>query len=252
MIRAFQPPGQGDADPGPAGLRLAELALVVGLLYAAISVYWGLGGTWLLSTVGGALEKQGRAGNAGVLFVVWAAVALKVIAAVLPLVALRRQISPAWDRAIWGLAWIEAAILIIYGLVLTVAGLLVQAGVIHPSATADHRALAWHLPGTPISGIPGFSSGGFSSPAPYCAGDAVTGQPPAADQPANQTRTGEDGVGIAGEFSAPVTSDLTWIQPTSLTSTACRSWTGHASRPSSMLAFPRRRAPAARTVTRAG
>ncbi len=42
------------------------------------------------------------------------------------------------------LAWIEAGILAIYGLVLTVAGLLVQAGVIHASATADHRALAWH------------------------------------------------------------------------------------------------------------
>lgn len=37
------------------------MALVVGLLYAAISVYWGLGGTWLLNTIGGALEKQGRA-----------------------------------------------------------------------------------------------------------------------------------------------------------------------------------------------
>jgi hypothetical protein len=42
------------------------------------------------------------------------------------------------------LAWIEAGILTIYGLVLTVVGLLVQAGVIHASATADHRALAWH------------------------------------------------------------------------------------------------------------
>jgi hypothetical protein len=34
--------------------------------------------------------------------------------------------------------------LAIYGLVLTVAGLLVQAGAIHASATANHRALAWH------------------------------------------------------------------------------------------------------------
>lgn len=67
-----------------------------------------------------------------------------MIAAGLPLVALRRLNSPACNRAIWVLASIEAATLIIYGLVLTVAGLLVQAGVIHTSATADHRALAWH------------------------------------------------------------------------------------------------------------
>ena len=44
----------------------------------------------------------------------------------------------------WVLAWAEAAILIVYGLVQTAAGLLVQADVIHASATADHRALAWH------------------------------------------------------------------------------------------------------------
>jgi hypothetical protein len=42
------------------------------------------------------------------------------------------------------LAWLEAAILTIYGLVLTIAGLLVQSGVITAPASADHRALAWH------------------------------------------------------------------------------------------------------------
>lgn len=53
-----------DRDLSPAGLRMAAAALVVGLLYAAVSIYWGLGGTWLLNTIGGALEKQGRAGHA--------------------------------------------------------------------------------------------------------------------------------------------------------------------------------------------
>jgi hypothetical protein len=42
------------------------------------------------------------------------------------------------------MTWIEAAVLTTYGLVLTAVGLLVQAHVIHASATADHRALAWH------------------------------------------------------------------------------------------------------------
>jgi hypothetical protein len=45
---------------------------------------------------------------------------------------------------VWVLAWAEAAILIVYGLVQTTAGLLIQADVIHASATADQRALAWH------------------------------------------------------------------------------------------------------------
>ena len=38
------------------GLRPAQLALVAGLAYAAISVYWGSGGRWLVDTVGGTLR----------------------------------------------------------------------------------------------------------------------------------------------------------------------------------------------------
>ena len=67
-----------------------------------------------------------------------------MIATALPLIALRGLSKPARDRTVWVLAWAEAAILIVYGLVQTAAGLLVQADVIHMSATADHRALAWH------------------------------------------------------------------------------------------------------------
>ena len=128
----------------PSALGFARAALVVGLLYAAVSVYWGLGGTWLLDTVGGTLERQGRAGNAAVMLAVWAAVALKLIAALLPLIALRRPTEPRRDRVVWALAWATAAILTVYGLVQTAVGLLVQAGAISTSATVDHRALAWH------------------------------------------------------------------------------------------------------------
>ena len=41
------------------------------------------------------------------------------------------------------LAWAEAGILTIYGLVLAGAGWLAQSGVIAPTASADHHALAW-------------------------------------------------------------------------------------------------------------
>lgn len=128
---------------GSTGRGAAWAALVVGLLYAAISVYWGLGGTWLLDTVSGLLQ-QGLAGKASVILAVWAAVALKLIAAVLPLLALHELANRAWNRTLWVAAWAEAAILTVYGLVLTATGLLVQAGLIHVSPTADHRALAWH------------------------------------------------------------------------------------------------------------
>jgi hypothetical protein len=147
----------GEAEPaGPAarqrraaakGWRLAQAACVAGLAYAAISVYWALGGTWLLDTVAGTLEQQGRVGNPGILLAVWAAAALKIIGAIVPLAAAGLtpgQATASRRRQMRGLAWLEAAILTIYGLVLTGAGLLVQSGAIAPAASADHRALAWH------------------------------------------------------------------------------------------------------------
>jgi hypothetical protein len=150
----------GEAEPaGPAGpavrqrrtaasgLRLAQAASVAGLAYAAISVYWALGGTWLLDTVGGTLGQQGRAGNPGIVLAVWAAAVLKIIGAIVPLAAAGVTPGPATTtrrRQMRILAWVEAAILTIYGLALTGAGLLVQSGAIAPPASADHRALAWH------------------------------------------------------------------------------------------------------------
>lgn len=75
----------------------------------------------------------------------WAAAALKLVAAVLPLLALRRLTRSVWHRGLWVLAWVEAAILTVYGLVLTTVGLLVQTDVIEVSVTgAERRALAWH------------------------------------------------------------------------------------------------------------
>ena len=137
-------PGAVEPDIARWGLAVAWAACAVGLLYAAISVYWVLGGTWLLDTVGGSLAKLGRAHSAGVIAAVWGAAALKLIAAVLPLLAVHHRGSSRRDHGLWVLAWIAAGVLIVYGLVFTAAGLLVQTDVIHASSTADHRALAWH------------------------------------------------------------------------------------------------------------
>jgi hypothetical protein len=132
------------ADRADPGLGLAWAACAVGVLYAAVSVYWGLGGAWLVDTVGGSLAKAGRAHSAGVIVAVWAAAVLKLIAAALPIVALSTVVAEARRRQARILAWIAAAVLTLYGLVLTVLGLLVQTGVIHASRNADHKALAWH------------------------------------------------------------------------------------------------------------
>lgn len=128
----------------PAGTTLALAAAIVGLCYAAIGIYWGVGGTALLDTVGGFLERGGRAGDIGVVLLLWAAVVLKLVAAVLPLVVIHRRRGARWRRLVRGLAWTPGVVLVIYGLALTIVGLLVQLGVVAASAAADHRALAWH------------------------------------------------------------------------------------------------------------
>ena len=123
---------------------LAVAAAVVGGLFAVVSIYWGFGGTWLLDTIGGSLESQGRAGAAGIVSLLWASVVLKIVAALLPLAVVRRW-GPAWSRRLMTvLAWIAGVILTGYGLVLTVAGLLVQVGIIATGPESNHRALAWH------------------------------------------------------------------------------------------------------------
>jgi len=83
----------------PSGLRLALAGMLLGLLYAALSVYWGLG-TTLLDTVGGSLERGGRAGDLVVVLALWAAVVLKVIAAVLPLLAIYCLGGMRWQRLV--------------------------------------------------------------------------------------------------------------------------------------------------------
>jgi hypothetical protein len=136
---------EANAVPTPFASRgLAWSACAVGALYAAVSVYWGLGGTWLLDTVGGSLARLGHARSPGVLAALWIAVVLKLLAAVAPVLAVHDFERGVRRRAVWILACLAAGVLILYGLVLTVAGLLVQAGVVHASPNADWRALDWH------------------------------------------------------------------------------------------------------------
>jgi hypothetical protein len=115
-------------------------ASALGVAYAAISAYWGLGGKWLLDTVGASLAT-GHSDAA--LTAVWAAVVLKAAGVVIPPLACRPGPTRP-NRRLRALGWVEGAILTVYGLVLTSTGLLVQAGAISAGRTADRRALAWH------------------------------------------------------------------------------------------------------------
>jgi hypothetical protein len=121
-------------------------ALVLGVLYAAVSAYWACGGTALLDTVGGAFQRAGRTGSVGLIAVVWVTVLLKLLAAIIGFVAVvgRPPLAAARRRRVRRVAWAAALILTLYGGVLSITGWLVQLGIVSTGANADHRALRWH------------------------------------------------------------------------------------------------------------
>jgi Protein of unknown function (DUF3995) len=141
------------APPPPAarifsasGTAAAYAAFLIGLLYAAVSAYWGLGGTRLLNTIGGTLEREGRASTTSVRLLVWTAALLKLTAALVGLIAATRQhrLTRRRRRRARQGAWTIALILTLYGGVLTAIGLLIQLDLVHASPTADRTALRWH------------------------------------------------------------------------------------------------------------
>lgn len=122
-------------------------AAVVALLYAAVSVYWALGGQALLSTIGGWPEDLSRRGGANAVAVGLLAAGLKLAGALLALVLVHPAGQRLPQRPLWGLATIASGILVLYGGVLVVAGALVLAGVINPAVPVDRTALRWHVLG---------------------------------------------------------------------------------------------------------
>ena len=126
----------------------AVISASLGAASAAVSAYWALGGTALIDTVGGKIERWGRERSADVLATLWVITLAKLVGAVAPLVLVGVGAGrlPAWTRArpMRALGWIVAIGLTVYGGVLTVAGLLVEAGVIDAADDADEHAIAWH------------------------------------------------------------------------------------------------------------
>ena len=131
-------------DPG--AVVAAVIAASLGTASAAMSAYWALGGTALIDTIGGEIERWGRERSAGVIVTLWLITVVKLVVAVAPLVLVGVGRPTAWTRVrpMRALGWIVAVGLTTYGGVLTVVGLLVEADVIDAADDADEHAIAWH------------------------------------------------------------------------------------------------------------
>jgi Protein of unknown function (DUF3995) len=123
----------------------ARAAAGLAFASAAVSCYWTAGGTFLLGTVGGAIDELAREHSLGAVALGAATVVLKVVTGILAL-ALLRLPADAFRRRVLILAnAVASAILCVWGGVNVVVGAMVLGGAVSPSGDIDRYALRWHV-----------------------------------------------------------------------------------------------------------
>lgn len=123
--------------------RLALIAAAAGTLHAAFSLYWAIGGTFLLDTVGDwAVDLTADEP-------LWAGLGLgalgaaKLAAAWVPLLVVSGHAR--WAGRIWRrLAWVGGGALTLYGALNTVVALAVVSGIVQPDGGYDEAAMWGH------------------------------------------------------------------------------------------------------------
>jgi hypothetical protein len=123
----------------------ARAAAVLAFASAAVSLFWTLGGTAGLDTVGGAIEDLARDRSTPAIALGATVVALKLAAGVLALALTRAPAAPLRRRALLVAGGFASAILTLWGGAKVLVGALVLADAIHPSADVDRHALRWHV-----------------------------------------------------------------------------------------------------------
>lgn len=120
-------------------------AAAVAAFSALISVYWAVGGTIGLDTVGGGLEDLARSDDVRATALVWTTVVLKALAVALALALVRPWGARLPRPLLLAVGGLGAAVLTLYGTLLTVVGALALTGLLATDAVTDRYALTWHV-----------------------------------------------------------------------------------------------------------
>ncbi len=123
----------------------AYTAAVLAFASAAVSLYWTLGGTRLLDTVGGSLEDLARDRSSGALALGILVVLVKAIGGLLALALVRPWGARIGWRLLVFLGSSASTLLVLYGGVYVLVGGLVLGGVITPSEPVNRHGLRWHV-----------------------------------------------------------------------------------------------------------
>ena len=128
-----------------SGRRLAYAAATLAFASAAVSLFWTLGGTLLLDTVGGAIEELARERSPGALALGAVTVLVKVVAGLLALALVQPRGARLGRRLLLIANGAGGAVLVLWGGANVVVGALVLADVVAPAASVDEHALRWHV-----------------------------------------------------------------------------------------------------------
>lgn len=112
---------------------------VAGLIHAAASLYWTLGGAWLLDTIGEFAVEMQRRGGVEVRLMLGAITAVKVAGAIVPLLDHRHPPAHRWVRVV---SWIGVGVMAVWGGAGMIgAGLALSGGAPWSAALIGHAFL---------------------------------------------------------------------------------------------------------------
>jgi hypothetical protein len=135
------PPDAWWRRPGAAAVGGA---VVWAVLFAAISFYWGAGGTWAASTIGPALSDPVRDRDPAMVALVHGTGVAKLVAAALAASLLVHRPAPS-RRRLRAVSWVVAGGVAAYGLANLIQHALFVAGALDVPDGLGESAARWHL-----------------------------------------------------------------------------------------------------------
>ena len=136
----------GDARVAPPARVAPWAASAWAFAFAALSFYWGAGGSIGVPTLGRAIEERARSGDVWfILLGGWGAGVVKLTVGLLPLALVRPWGRPLPRRLVLAGVRVAGALLLLYGGANLVQHGLMEAGLVDTPDALGARAVRWHL-----------------------------------------------------------------------------------------------------------
>lgn len=138
-------PRQSTTAPTLGDHRLVTVVAILAFAHASVTVFWTLGGTLLLDTVGAPFDDLAREHSLGSFTLGTAVVLAKVTAALLALALVSTGTGRVRRRALLIANGAAAGILMLWGGLSVLVGALLLGGVITPDARVNEHVQSWHV-----------------------------------------------------------------------------------------------------------